>query len=318
MDINSFLIGYQAGQKGSAGVDTEDIDLFLDQINGEIIGEKKYVVTFVYGDRTHQEEVFEGRDCPDPVSAGKIEKPTKESTKYVNYIFSGWSLTDGGVASSSALTQIENNVTVYAAFLEEMIYIAQGNCGDAAYWMLNPDYVMTIDGTGAMASYSATDKPWSSYVNQITEVIVKPGITEVGARAFEGCSSLSRISLAEGCKKINFNAFYNCQNLSTVTLPSTMQYMYQDAFYSTSIRNITFPYGMRYFELNAVPYAEMESITFARTDGWRYSSDILSDTNYTELTPEEAEDSAKVLEIMRESSPITIRYWWNNKWMEDI
>lgn len=312
------------------GADTDEINTILDQINGEIIGETLYTVTFVYGNKTYQESVYEGRDCPDPVSAGLIETPTKESTKYATYPFNGWSFTNGGAADSDALSKIESDRTVYAAFREELIYIATGSCGPTTSWKLNPDYVMTIDGTGAMNDgkvyeviisggvITTDNRPWSAFVKRITEVIIMPGVKKICGYAFYGCSELTSISLAEGITEIQLNAFEFCTGLQSVTLPSTMQYMYQGTFGDTSIRNITFPYGMRYFELNAFPYKEMESITFARTDGWRYSRDILSDTNYTELTPEEAADSAKVLEIMRGSSYSAVQFWWNNKWKEDI
>lgn len=308
------------------GVDTEDIDLYLDQINGEIIGERVFVVTFVYNGTTYQEEVFEGRDCPDPVSAGKIETPTKESTKYATYPFNGWSFTNGGAADSDALSKIESDRTVYAAFREELIYIATGSCGPTTSWKLNPDYVMTIDGTGAMNDGKTYDiiisggvvttdnRPWSAFVKRITEVIIMPGVTKICGRAFCSCSELTSISLAEGITEIQMDAFQFCTGLQSVTMPSTMQYIYGGAFSGTGIRSITLPYGMRWFRITAFSLANLDSFILSRTDGWRYGAQSYSETNYTELTPEEAADSATVLERMRGGNA---QYWWNLKWMEE-
>lgn len=308
------------------GIDTSDIDTMLDQINGEIVGEALYTVTFVYGNKTYQEAVYEGRDCPDPVAAGLIESPTKESTRYTNYVFNGWSLTNGGEAESDALSGIESNRTVYAAFREELIYIAKGACGSTTTWRLNPDYVLTIDGTGAINNGEAYDvlvinnsitndnRPWKAFVEQITEVVIMPGIYKICGNAFQRCSALTSISLPEGITEIQMGAFKSCTELMSVTMPTTMQYIYDGAFSGTGIRSITLPYGMRWFINTAFSLANLDSFILSRTDGWRYGAQSYSETNYTELTPEEAADSATVLERMRGSNA---QYWWNDKWKEE-
>lgn len=77
----------------------------------------KYV-TFIGlgGVELYKMPVIVGDTCHDPVTKGYIETPTKESTAQYNYTHSGWSLTDGGSASSSALTNVTEDRTVYAAF----------------------------------------------------------------------------------------------------------------------------------------------------------------------------------------------------------
>lgn len=60
--------------------------------------------------------VIVGDTCHDPVTNNSIPAPTKESTAQYTYEHNGWSLTDGGDASVSALTNVTEDRTVYAAF----------------------------------------------------------------------------------------------------------------------------------------------------------------------------------------------------------
>lgn len=66
--------------------------------------------------------VFVGDDCDDPIAQGKINEPTRESTAQYSYAYSGWSLTQGGAASASALRTVTADRTVYAAFVANVRY----------------------------------------------------------------------------------------------------------------------------------------------------------------------------------------------------
>lgn len=104
MDITSFLIGFKKG-KSAGGGSSDDV---------------RYV-TFMNGDTVlYVKPVAVGDDCADVVTRGLIETPTKESTVSTVYTYSGWSLTNGGSASSSALSAVTEDRTVYAAFEEEV------------------------------------------------------------------------------------------------------------------------------------------------------------------------------------------------------
>lgn len=67
-------------------------------------------VTFMNGDNVLFERlVLSGDDCPDPVTQGRIETPTKESTVQYNYTYKGW---------SEALTNITEDKVIYATYTE--------------------------------------------------------------------------------------------------------------------------------------------------------------------------------------------------------
>ena len=64
----------------------------------------------------YKRPVADGDNCADIVVRGLIDKPTKEMTDAEVYTYSGWSMTSGGAASSSALENVTEDRTVYAAF----------------------------------------------------------------------------------------------------------------------------------------------------------------------------------------------------------
>lgn len=75
-------------------------------------------VTFVGADGAvlYKKPVAVGDDCVDVLAKGLISTPTKESTVAEVYTYSGWSLAEGGAASSTALKNVTEDRTVYAAF----------------------------------------------------------------------------------------------------------------------------------------------------------------------------------------------------------
>ncbi len=97
--------------------------------------------------------------------------------------------------------------------------MAQGTCGENVTWALTGDGVLTVSGTGPMASYrNYREYAWYVHNSQITSVVVEEGVTSVGDYAF--------------C--------YN-GNLRSVTLPAGLTSIGISAFESTGIRGITIP-----------------------------------------------------------------------------
>ena len=108
MDILSFALGYKKGKSTGGGGGT----------SGD---ERVKYVTFMRGEEELLKyPVISGDTCRNPVSKGLIDTPTKEQTVSTVYTYSGWSLTDGGAASSSALQNVTEDRTVYAAFAESV------------------------------------------------------------------------------------------------------------------------------------------------------------------------------------------------------
>ena len=111
-------------------------------------------------------------------------------------------------------------------FAEDENVIASGNCGirgDNLTWMLTEDGTLTISGKGNMEYYySSNDRttaPWGVYWDQVTAVVIEPGVTSIGFQAFLGCSNLTRVTIPESMTSIDSGAFWGCSGLTSVTIP---------------------------------------------------------------------------------------------------
>lgn len=83
-------------------------------------------VTFKNHDGTVEygrKSVIVGEDCVDPVAAGHMATPTRESTAQYNYTFSGgWATTPNGGKDANALKAVTEDRTVYANFVAVVRY----------------------------------------------------------------------------------------------------------------------------------------------------------------------------------------------------
>ena len=76
-------------------------------------------VTFMSEDGTtelYKKPVFSSDHCMDPVQMDWLDTPIKEPTHTQTFAYSGWSLAADETANSSALLNVTENRTVYAAF----------------------------------------------------------------------------------------------------------------------------------------------------------------------------------------------------------
>lgn len=278
---------------GGSAEDVEAINNLLDEINGEVIGEALYTVTFLDEDGSllGKMTAYEDKDCEDPIAAGIFEEPTKEGTRYYGWKFTGWSLFPGEPADSNALKNITWNKTLYAAYEEYEIFIASGYCGDTTWhqgrymlWGLNPDYVLKITrdssydsqsgittGTGSYYSSSKDGAypPWYDYQTQITSIIVSEGVRSIGMSNFVGCTALTSVWLPSTVFQLEHDTFSDCTALTSIRFPAKMKYIQERAFKGCSA---------------------LTSAIFERTTGWtiQRSNDVLAT-----LSKEEMADPAK-------------------------
>lgn len=63
--------------------------------------------------------------------------------------------------------------------------VASGKCGDNVSWTLSDTGVLTISGTGAMWDYDYdTSAPWNDQGTEVSEIVIKDGITHIGSYSF--------------------------------------------------------------------------------------------------------------------------------------
>ena len=80
-----------------------------------------------------------------------------------------------------------------------------------------------------------------AYNEQIVNVIIPNGVTEIPYSAFIGCPNLARVDLPSGIVKIGWAAFKNCTALTDVNLPLSLEYIGSFSFSNTAIEKLYIP-----------------------------------------------------------------------------
>jgi hypothetical protein len=78
--------------------------------------------------------------------------------------------------------------------------------------------------------------------SSLTQITIPDTVTNIGMWAFSGCSSLTSIRIPNNVTSIGMGMFENCMNLTSVTLPNSVTSIGNMAFSScSSLTNITIP-----------------------------------------------------------------------------
>ena len=110
--------------------------------------------------------------------------------------------------------------------------VASGTCGaqgDNLTWVLDDHGTLTISGTGAMLnSYynywiGLTNVPgWYYYSDNIENVVIMDGVTNIGECVFCDCVNLKSVVIASTVTSIGDQAFRYCLSLESITIPATV------------------------------------------------------------------------------------------------
>lgn len=119
--------------------------------------------------------------------------------------------------------------------------------GSGVTWQLteNTDdpstYKLTISGSGSMKNFPfGSDQPWYSFKQQITSVVIHPGVTSIGECAFSWFPKLTHVDIADSVISIGGNAFKSCSSLTDITIPQRVTHIGGLAFSDcTSLSSIT-------------------------------------------------------------------------------
>ena len=206
------------------------------------------LVTFDYGDKVPEAKrmikVF-------VKTSGTLTAPTTLPT-VSGYEFKGWLTEDGELYDFPGAPT--GQLTLYAKWekIPEPGPSKRGHCGAAGdgsgvTWQLteNTDdpstYTLTISGSGAMKNYlMSSNQPWHSFRDQITSVVVSPGVTSIGNLAFTWFSKLIHVDIADSVVSIGEGVFSECSSLTNITVPQSVTYIGVNAFDScTKLSSIT-------------------------------------------------------------------------------
>ena len=126
---------------------------------------------------------------------------------------------------------VDNGIVLYSSnILASGTCGAEGNNGDNLTWILDDEGVLTISGTGAMASWNWKGSPWYANKDKIESVVIEDGVTSIGANAFDGCSGLTSITIPSSVTSIGEYTFYGCSGLTSITIPNSVTSIGTSAF----------------------------------------------------------------------------------------
>ena len=114
---------------------------------------------------------------------------------------------------------------------------------DNLTWKLYEDGKLTISGTGTMKDYDSDSNPSPIYNNSdVKEVVIEDGVTSIGNKAFESCSSLTSITIPNSVTSIKAATFYGCTSLTSITIPDGVTSIGYATFTGcSSLTSITIP-----------------------------------------------------------------------------
>lgn len=146
----------------------------------------------------------------------------------------------------NALRPLNPNVQLVVESGAKLTGGAAGD-GSGVTWQLteNTDdpstYKLTISGSGAMKNFPfGSDQPWYSFKQQITSVVIHPGVTSIGECAFSWFPKLTHVDIADSVISIGGNAFKSCSSLTDITIPQRVTHIGGLAFSGcTSLSSIT-------------------------------------------------------------------------------
>lgn len=224
----------------------------------------------------------------------RFEKSNKTLTLTSgSYDFSG---------SGTALRPLNPDVNLV---VESGATLTGGAAGDGSgvTWQLteNTDdpstYKLTISGSGAMEDFPfGSYQPWYSFHDQITSVVVSPGVTSIGQCAFSRFAKLTHVDIADSVISIGWDAFYYCSSLTNITIPQSVTYIGPLAFFHcTNLSSITLSNNIT--SIGSSAFEDCTNLTSITIPGSVTSIGLAAFCNCTKLTSITIPDSVTTIDL---------------------
>ena len=175
--------------------------------------------------------------------------------------------------------------------------------GSGVTWQLteNTDdpstYKLTISGSGAMEDFPfGSYQPWYSFHDQITSVVVSPGVTSIGQCAFSRFAKLTHVDIADSVISIGWDAFYYCSSLTNITIPQSVTYIGPLAFFHcTNLSSITLSNNIT--SIGSSAFEDCTNLTSITIPGSVTSIGLAAFCNCTKLTSFTIPDSVTTIDL---------------------
>lgn len=113
---------------------------------------------------------------------------------------------------------------------------------------------LTFSGEGEMEVYTTDifgdtyiNPAWSNLKDEVENVVINEGVTDIGKHAFLSFSKLKSVKIASTVEIIDVAAFEECNALAEITLPEGLKEFGEEAFYGcSSLTSISIPEKVTY------------------------------------------------------------------------
>ena len=131
-------------------------------------------------------------------------------------------------------------IPVLLAAPESEAKVYRGKYANNTKWSYNTKTkTVTIECCGELPDDGNGSAGWRDYYLKAKKVIIKKGITSIGAGAFDNFQKLEEVVLPEGLKAIKASAFFSCYRLKKINVPKTLRTIASDVFIATKIESFS-------------------------------------------------------------------------------
>lgn len=197
---------------------------------------------------------------------------------YPQHSFDGVTCTACGVKESQGLTFDIDSTYDESTYEYHYFYrvIGRGDCTDSVIYVPKTHEgcpVVSVSGFDGDTLLTELVIPegievvgtFTDCIN-LTRVSLPTTVTTIADQAFQGCTALESINLAESCVETLMEyAFSGCTSLKTVTFPSTLTEIGQGAFAGSGLTEITVPATIK--NVPATAFKGCESLTRVTLEG---------------------------------------------------
>ena len=226
-------------------------------------------------------------DSPLPTD-GMVAKNTVltfTATPDVGYEVDTWTgATKDSADNNKATLKVTAHTTVHVTFKEKTV--------DSSLLQIDSDGTLTgVTDKNALAGRLeipdiVTKRGYNAFegCSKLTSVTMADNVTEIKNNAFKGCSKLTNVTIGSDVTSIGQNAFQNCTSLTTITIPDKVTSIGNEVFKNcTSLTTLTIGKGVSSISWGAFENcSSLESITINSTSLDTIPGDAFE--NCTELT----------------------------------
>jgi len=171
--------------------------------------------------------------------AFKTDKTISGRDTFSSYLSS----LSGELVIDNGITTIENGAFVYSDLTSVAIPSSVTSIGYAAFTYSKLTSIVVNENNTVYDSRNNCNAIIKTDTNELmtgcNTTIIPSSVTSIGARAFEGCRSLSSIAIPSSVTSIGGSAFEGCRSLISIAIPSSVTSMENNVFTSCySLTNI--------------------------------------------------------------------------------